>query len=50
MKEAAGLMETQPMLEVLSAWSLEALAIVVVVALVVLGAEIRAARKCRNET
>ena len=37
MKEAAGLMETQPMLEVLSTWSLEALAIVVVVALVVSG-------------
>jgi hypothetical protein len=38
MKEAAGLMETQRMFEVLSAWSLEALAIVVVVALVVSGA------------
>jgi hypothetical protein len=37
MKEAAGLMETRPMLEVLSTWSLEALAIVVAFALVVSG-------------
>jgi hypothetical protein len=37
MKEAPGLMETQPMLEVLSTWSLEALAIVIAFVLVVSG-------------
>jgi uncharacterized membrane protein (UPF0136 family) len=37
MKELAGLMETEPMLEVLSTWSFEALAIVVVLALVASG-------------